>query len=528
VIENYKLLEALMYGTWVLFAFAFGSCLGSLINVLVYRLPLGLDVVSPASRCPQCQTLLTWRENIPVLGWLMLKGKCRFCKCRISPEYPLVEGFVGLIFVVLYLLWFVLPQQDVGIWMGIDWAGLAPEWTRNGFGLVWPTYVMTVLLMSSLVAMTIIDARTFHIPLILTWIPMVLGVVGHTLHAVWIQSTRSGLRWTAEGDWWVIPTPGPIGWTLFGLAIGCGLGLLVSALLQKVGVLKQSYADYEQWEASVIAQDEAETKVKAEASETCGSDTQSDAQDDAPPTLVASSPRQPWVGAGVGVVAAIVLGMFGWLVGSVPWLWGLGAALLAVPIYGKLTAPKDGPAKAPTEADMWIRYPHARREALRELLWVTPAIALAAAGARIAAGYGANVFDPATGVLTAGPVLPLWLSVFGGALLGLLVGGGLIWGIRIFGSLAFGKEAMGMGDVWLMAAVGATLGWLDATLIFFVAPFIALYLTAFLWAWDGKAKRALPYGPALAAATLMVVVGERGFEWALGQMWHLGGPFILP
>ena len=85
-----------------------------------------------------------------------------------------------------------------------------------------------------------------------------------------------------------------------------------------------------------------------------------------------------------------------------------------------------------------------------------------------------------------------------------------------------------MGDVWLMAAVGACLGWMDAVLVFFVAPFIALYLTAVMWAWNGKAMRALPYGPSLAAATLLMVVGEAGFEWLLGMIWRLDSPIVLP
>ena len=54
--------------TMLAFVFAFGACVGSLINVLVYRLPLGLDVVRPQSRCPKCDHKLTWRENIPILG----------------------------------------------------------------------------------------------------------------------------------------------------------------------------------------------------------------------------------------------------------------------------------------------------------------------------------------------------------------------------------------------------------------------------------------------------------------------------
>ncbi len=503
MIENYKLLETLLLVTWLLFAFAFGSCVGSLINVLVYRLPLGLDVVSPSSRCPSCDTLLTWRENVPVLGWLMLKGRCRFCKSAISPEYPLVETFVGLLFAGLFALWFVLPNHDPGVWAGLDLANLAPEWTRNRFGLVWPTYVMTVLLLSSLTAMTLIDARTFHIPLVLTWIPMGLGLVGHTLHAVWIGSTRSALRYTAEGHWWMIPTSDPRGWAVLGLAIGAGVGLLVAAGLQKLGVLKQSYADYAQWEASLDEQPEPMPAPKGPVS-------------------------RVWRAVSATIAAGVLAGCIAWLAGGPAWLWGLGGSALALPVFARLTTPKLLTARPESEADIWMRYPHARREALRELLWLVPAIALGALGAQLGARYGAPPIDPFMPGATASHAMPLWLHVFGASLLGLLVGGGLIWAIRIFGSLAFGKEAMGMGDAWLMAAVGACLGWMDATLVFFIAPFLALYMTAVLWSWDGAAKRALPYGPALAGATLLVVIAERGFEWGLGRIWGTDGPFMLP
>jgi leader peptidase (prepilin peptidase) / N-methyltransferase len=199
-----------------------------------------------------------------------------------------------------------------------------------------------------------------------------------------------------------------------------------------------------------------------------------------------------------------------------------------VPIAGLLSRGGHKPREQDSVAELWIQYPHARREALREMLWVVPVIALAAAGAWIGAGHGSPKQDPISGMLALADPVPLWLSVMGGSLLGMLVGGGVVWAIRIFGSLGFGKEAMGMGDVWLMAAVGACLGWIDAVLIFFVAPFIALYLTGVLWAWYGEAKRAMPYGPSLAAATLMLVVGESGFERLLGMIWQLDGPMVLP
>ena len=81
--QNYQLLMFFSEVTKILFVLAFGACIGWLVNVLVYRMPLGLGVVTPPSRCPSCETQLTWRENIPVFGWLRLLGKCRFCRSPI-------------------------------------------------------------------------------------------------------------------------------------------------------------------------------------------------------------------------------------------------------------------------------------------------------------------------------------------------------------------------------------------------------------------------------------------------------------
>ena len=69
---------------------------------------------------------------------------------------------------------------------------------------------------------------------------------------------------------------------------------------------------------------------------------------------------------------------------------------------------------------------------------------------------------------------------------------------------------------------------MDATLVFFIAPFFALYITLVLWMWDGAAKRAMPYGPALAAAAFFLIFAEPAVEWGLGQIWRLDGPVVLP
>ena len=81
------------------FAGLFGLVFGSFLNVLIYRLPRGRSIVYPGSACPQCKAPIKARDNVPVFGWLLLKGRCRACKSRISPRYAIVELLTGLLFV---------------------------------------------------------------------------------------------------------------------------------------------------------------------------------------------------------------------------------------------------------------------------------------------------------------------------------------------------------------------------------------------------------------------------------------------
>ncbi len=83
--------------------FAYGLCFGSFLNVCIYRLPLGKSVVSPRSACPHCGNLIPLYYNIPVLSWLMLRGKCRSCQAPISPRYLVIELLTGALFLSCYL-----------------------------------------------------------------------------------------------------------------------------------------------------------------------------------------------------------------------------------------------------------------------------------------------------------------------------------------------------------------------------------------------------------------------------------------
>jgi leader peptidase (prepilin peptidase) / N-methyltransferase len=81
-----------------------GLVIGSFLNVCIYRLPLGQSLASPPSRCPKCGYGLRWFDNVPVLSWVMLGGRCRKCRAPISMQYPIVEAVTGLLFLVIVWL----------------------------------------------------------------------------------------------------------------------------------------------------------------------------------------------------------------------------------------------------------------------------------------------------------------------------------------------------------------------------------------------------------------------------------------
>jgi leader peptidase (prepilin peptidase) / N-methyltransferase len=85
------------------FVFTFGAIIGSFLNVCIARLPDGRSIVRPPSHCPKCQSFLAWYDNIPVLSYLVLTGRCRTCRVRISPIYPAVEVLTGALAVALFL-----------------------------------------------------------------------------------------------------------------------------------------------------------------------------------------------------------------------------------------------------------------------------------------------------------------------------------------------------------------------------------------------------------------------------------------
>ena len=85
------------------FAFALGACVASFLNVVIWRVPRGESIVSPPSHCPKCGAAIRWRQNVPILSWLALRGRCASCREPISPRYVVVELLGGVLFLAAFL-----------------------------------------------------------------------------------------------------------------------------------------------------------------------------------------------------------------------------------------------------------------------------------------------------------------------------------------------------------------------------------------------------------------------------------------
>ena len=588
---SYQLYNLVAQSMSVLFVFAFGACVGSLTNVLVYRLPLGMSAVTPPSRCPACSTKLTWRENIPIFGWLFLRGRCRFCKSSISPEYPLVEAFVALLFAAFFVIYYTIPADAQ--WLGIAWGQISPEWARaDSFDTwprtTWPIFIVLLVLLGALTAMTIVDAKTFTIPLELPWFATATALLFHVGYAAYLTWTGGSLARTAPGTAWSIPLPGwspsglvrpgPASWWL-GATFAATVGLIISNFLLYLKLIPRSFADYPEWEQSAIA-------AAAPAAAPLPSDDRASPADSTNATTPAAnalaSPDADHSAAWRGLRAALLA--FGVLViltgagkylgpasGGVapPWI-GFLLGFLSLPLVyaiavramerspaaphlppvptithpaGDGTSPSanqppvDVPITTPRLAsapeslppDMWIQYPHARREMFRELIFLAPCIGLGLLGASLAANWaGPWTFSPNLGAAVPALSAPVWLDVSAGVLMGYLIGGGVVWAIRILGSLVFGKEAMGLGDVHMMAAVGACLGWIDPVLAFFGAAFLGVGWFLLSLVFGKGIKRALPFGPFLAVGTMLVWFAKPVIEHLITQLTKAQLPINLP
>ena len=347
-------------------------------------MPRGESLSSPGSHCPKCGKGISWYDNIPVLSWLILKGKCRNCKVSISPQYILIELLTASLVLGLYGCYYGLHTH----------AGFAE------FGQTWLNFIAHSVLICALLACSIIDIKVWHVPLEVCWFASVVGII--------MAGVSPGAK--------LMPTV-EVSTQL--ASLGAMVGLAISWYLQRKGILKPSFADE-------IEQESADPE-------------KADEKSDEPKSIAATS--ESGVNPRIEVCREILY---------------LLPAILGAIIFSQIY-------KLP---------------AIKHLVDQLYAMNQGAVGAHISGAMS--------------------------AIFGYLIGGALIWGIRIFGTLGFGKEAMGLGDVHILAAAGAVAGWIVPTAAFFLAPFFGLFWALYLSI--KKKQTELPYGPWLSLGILFAMV----------------------
>jgi leader peptidase (prepilin peptidase)/N-methyltransferase len=190
-------MEFLWSGISTLAVFILGACIGSFLNVVIYRIPAAVSLLYPPSRCPRCLKQLKPYDNVPVLGWLVLKGRCRFCRSPIPARYPLVEAFTGCLFLLVFWA-FPLPLPAIAYWVFFSW----------------------------LLALSFIDLDTLTLPNSLTQSGLLVGLAFQATQG-WAETGLSG----AAHQLWIGILGAVVGiWLLDGIALGGSLILGQTAM----------------------------------------------------------------------------------------------------------------------------------------------------------------------------------------------------------------------------------------------------------------------------------------------------------
>lgn len=219
---------------------AIGCCVGSFLNVVVYREPRRLAIGLPRSRCPKCQNAIQPRDNIPIIGWLRLRGRCRTCQLPISPRYPLIESAIGAMFVALLHRELLsgggnLPVRDINTYTGVVWVLWYTKWDLLGI------YLFHLLLLVVLWGAALIEHDGFAWPKRLFRFAAGLGLVGLVfwphLHVIpvwlpppdWIDGSRLSSSWRmGYGDPLGVGWSGPLTGLIGAAASGGTMWMLTS------------------------------------------------------------------------------------------------------------------------------------------------------------------------------------------------------------------------------------------------------------------------------------------------------------
>lgn len=180
----------------------FGLVFGSFLNVCISRLPQDESIVTPGSHCPNCNTPISWYDNLPLLSWLLLKGKCRNCKNPIRWRYPLVELANTILWIGCWVMFFVLN-------------------TTLPAPLAAAQAISKAFLAFMLLGLAVMDWETFTLPDEFTWGGLGVGVI---FQALWSLLTATSTRQTINELIWICART----------AIAAGVILLIRWVYEKI------------------------------------------------------------------------------------------------------------------------------------------------------------------------------------------------------------------------------------------------------------------------------------------------------
>ena len=396
----------------LIFVALLGACAGSFLNVVIYRLPRDLTPAKPArSFCPACKTPIAWYDNIPVVSWLALGGRCRQCRSGISATYPAVELLGAVVAIGLTDVMFVSGGRA-------DFTSLATDW---------PMWLAHVVLFWALIAEAGIDIEHYTIDLRITWLVVAVGVAAHVI-------------WTPDQPSVFLRAAAPTALA----ALMAMVGLVATFILVKPTHHDDTLESLDEHDGPA-----GRPAVAAQVAVVVGA-----------------------AGVVAMVVLAGMAAALGTAGGSASARNAVGAVIgfAAIVAAGLTPRPADDRIVAAIEQERH----QARRRALGELAWLGPALVLGVAALTVAAGcpWVTRVWSAAMAWSPTGQWQPI--AGLTTALAGFVVAGAVGWLVRIVFTLALGKEAFGTGDIHLMAAAGAVAGWPVVVIGFFLASPVAL------------------------------------------------------
>jgi len=242
---------------WIVVAWMFviGGIFGSFLNVVVYRLPLGISLIDPPSHCPACKKLIRWYDNVPIFGWIILRGRCRHCQTPISARYPIVETVTAAMFGLLAASEYLsrgsnLPVRPVEVLENIFITGWS---SAELYGI----YLYHLFLLCTLLAAGLMELdgnrppRRLFIPALV--VGFILPVFWPMLHPVvawpglpeWLAGAVDGLAGFAAGALlggaaqWMLRTQKPSGLALSLTCVGLFLGWQAIMVLAIASVVVQ-------------------------------------------------------------------------------------------------------------------------------------------------------------------------------------------------------------------------------------------------------------------------------------------------